>query len=188
MRKINKACTIQVCNVNILHRYFCKRHMQYYFQYFTLTVHNKDTSSKALLFPLYSCFSKRWQNSCKNAENKLNSLEYFSLFPLMLWLHKILLGNILYTLVVLVTKSCPTLGTQWTGAHQTPVSMRFPRQEYWSELAFPSPGDLLDPGIKPGLLHCRHILDWLSHQGSPIYTLRSIKRANLFLYYEVLHC
>ena len=67
----------------------------------------------------------------------------------MLWLHKIQLGNILYTLVVLVTKSCPTLVTPWTGAHQAAVSMRFPRQEYWSRLPCPSPGDLLDPGIKP---------------------------------------
>ena len=31
-----------------------------------------------------------------------------------------------------------------------PPSMEFSRQEYWSELAFPSPGDLHDPGIKPG--------------------------------------
>ena len=38
--------------------------------------------------------------------------------------------------------------TLWTVAHQTPLSMRFPRQEYWSGLPFPSPGDLLDPGIK----------------------------------------
>ena len=32
---------------------------------------------------------------------------------------------------------------------QAPVSMRFYRQEYWSGLSYPSPGDLLDPGIKP---------------------------------------
>ena len=37
----------------------------------------------------------------------------------------------------------------WTLAHQTPLSMRFPRQEYWSGLPFPYPGDLPDPGIKP---------------------------------------
>ena len=65
----------------------------------------------------------------------------------MLWLHKIQLGNILYTLVVLVTKSCPTLVTPRTGGHQAPVSMRFPRQEYWSGLPFPSPGDR--PGMEP---------------------------------------
>ena len=33
--------------------------------------------------------------------------------------------------------------------HQTPLSMEFSRQEYWSGLSFISPGDLLDPGIKP---------------------------------------
>ena len=42
-----------------------------------------------------------------------------------------------------------TLVTPWTVACLAPLSMRFPRQEYWSELPFPSPGDLLDPGIKP---------------------------------------
>ena len=39
--------------------------------------------------------------------------------------------------------------TLWTIAHQAPLSMGFPRQEYWSRLPFPSPGDLPDPGIKP---------------------------------------
>jgi len=39
--------------------------------------------------------------------------------------------------------------TSWTIAHQVPLSMEFSRQEYWSGLPFPSPGDLLDPGIEP---------------------------------------
>ena len=38
----------------------------------------------------------------------------------------------------------------WTVALQAPPSMEFFRQEYWSGLPFPSPGDLPDPGIKPG--------------------------------------
>ena len=38
--------------------------------------------------------------------------------------------------------------TPWTGAHQAPLSMKFSRQEYWSGLPFPSPGDLLNPRIK----------------------------------------
>ena len=38
----------------------------------------------------------------------------------------------------------------WTVACQTPLSMEFSRQEYWSGLQFPSPGDLPDPGIEPG--------------------------------------
>ena len=40
--------------------------------------------------------------------------------------------------------------TPWTVAHQAPPSMGFSRQEYWSGLPFPSPGDLPDPGIEPG--------------------------------------
>ena len=40
--------------------------------------------------------------------------------------------------------------TPWTVAHQAPLSMGFSRQEYWSGLPFPSPGDLPDPGIEPG--------------------------------------
>ena len=37
----------------------------------------------------------------------------------------------------------------WTEAHQTLLSMGFSRQEYWSELPFPTPVDLPNPGIKP---------------------------------------
>ena len=40
--------------------------------------------------------------------------------------------------------------TQWTIVHQAPLSMDFSRQEHWSGLPFPSPGDLPDPGIEPG--------------------------------------
>ena len=39
--------------------------------------------------------------------------------------------------------------TLWTIAYQAPLSMGFSRQEYWSGLPFPSPGDLSDPGIEP---------------------------------------
>ena len=39
--------------------------------------------------------------------------------------------------------------TPWTVAHQAPLSMEFPRPEYWSELPFPTPGDLPNPGIEP---------------------------------------
>ena len=39
--------------------------------------------------------------------------------------------------------------TPWPVAHQAPLSMGFSRQEYWSGLPFPSPGDLPDPGIEP---------------------------------------
>ena len=40
--------------------------------------------------------------------------------------------------------------TPWTVAYQASPSMGFSRLEFWSGLPFPSPGDLLDPGIEPG--------------------------------------
>ena len=40
--------------------------------------------------------------------------------------------------------------TLWTVAYQTPQSVEFSRQEYWSGFPFPSPGDLPNPGIEPG--------------------------------------
>ena len=49
----------------------------------------------------------------------------------------------------LVIKPCLTLVTPWTVACQAPLSVGFSRQEYWSGLPFPSPGDLLDPGFEP---------------------------------------
>ena len=42
-----------------------------------------------------------------------------------------------------------TLATLWMVALQTPLSMEFSRQEYWSGLPFPSTGDLLYPGTEP---------------------------------------
>ena len=41
-------------------------------------------------------------------------------------------------------------GNAYTVAYQTPPSMGFSRQEYWSGWPFPSPGDLPSPGIEPG--------------------------------------
>ena len=49
----------------------------------------------------------------------------------------------------LVAKLCPTLATPRIVAHWIPLSMGFSRQEYWSRLPFPSPGDLSDQGIEP---------------------------------------
>ena len=50
-------------------------------------------------------------------------------------------------------QSCPTLQPHGLDlAHQAPLSMGFSREEYWSGLPFPSPGDLPNPGIKPTFL------------------------------------
>ena len=61
-----------------------------------------------------------------------------------------------------------SLQPTWTIAHQAPPSMEFSRQEYWSGLPFPSPGDLPDPGMEPGSPKLR--ADALSSEplGNPI--------------------
>ena len=60
------------------------------------------------------------------------------------------------------------LVTPWSIACQAPLSMGFSRQEHWSGLPFPSPGNPPDPGIKPGSPNFRQTLYCLSHQRSPI--------------------
>ena len=59
--------------------------------------------------------------------------------------------------------------TPWTVSHQAPVFMEFSRQEYWSGLPFPSPGDLPDPGIEPGSPALEADALPSEPQGSPIF-------------------
>ena len=79
-------------------------------------------------------------------------------------------------------KLCPTHVTPWTVAHQTPLSTGFPRQEYWSELPFPSPGDLPNSGIKlrtlvsPGLEVDSLIL---SHLGSTVGQIFCVSKCSI---------
>ena len=58
--------------------------------------------------------------------------------------------------VYIIDDGCVCTTAEWNSqdrdrviAHQTPLSLAFSRQEYWSELPFPSPGDLPDPRIEP---------------------------------------
>ena len=51
--------------------------------------------------------------------------------------------------------------TPWTVAHQAPLCREFSRQEYWSGLPFPIPGDLPNPGIKPTSLSSPVLAGWL---------------------------
>ena len=63
--------------------------------------------------------------------------------------------------------------TPWTVACQSPLTMAFPRQKDWSELPFPFPGDLPDPGIQPASPALQADFLPLSHQGdqgSPSHT------------------
>ena len=49
---------------------------------------------------------------------------------------------------MLVAQSCRLFATAWTVGRQAPLSVEFSRQEYWSGLPFPNPGDRPNPGIK----------------------------------------
>ena len=67
---------------------------------------------------------------------------------------------------------CPTIVTLWTVAHQAPLSLGLSRQEYWSGLPCPPPGDLPDPEIKPTfllLLHWQEGSSPLTPPGKPKY-------------------
>ena len=66
--------------------------------------------------------------------------------------------------------------TPWTIACQASLSMEFSQQEYWSGLPFPSPGDLPNPGIEPGSLHCGHIL---YHLTTAVLSTRSLSSYSL---------
>ena len=59
--------------------------------------------------------------------------------------------NFLDTLMCVcsVAPLCLSLGNPWTVAHQAPLSVGFPRQEYWNGLPFPTPGDILHAGVEP---------------------------------------
>ena len=67
----------------------------------------------------------------------------------------------------------------WTVACQTPLSMGFFSQEYWSGLPFPPPGYLLDPGIEPESLASPALAGEFHHLGSP-YAYTDIQS---FLYF-----
>ena len=71
--------------------------------------------------------------------------------------------------------------TSWTIAHQAPLSIGFPRQEYWSGLSFPSPGHLPDPGTESTspALQAGSLL--LSHQGSPLFAVTQTHRSHAYL-------
>ena len=62
--------------------------------------------------------------------------------------------------------------TLWTVAHQAPQSVGFSRQEYWSGLPFPSPGDLPNPGIEPRSPTLQADALTSEPPGKPIYCIK----------------
>ena len=84
---------------------------------------------------------------------------------------------------------CQILCTPWTVAHQAPLSMGFSRQEYYSRLSCPPPGDLANPGIEPAspvtpALQADSLL--LSHWGNSKYVLLSERsQSEKTIYYMI---
>ena len=64
--------------------------------------------------------------------------------------------------------------TPWTVVHQASLSMGFSRQEYWSGLPFPTPGDLPDPGVEP-------MSAALQVDSLPLSHLRSLTTSDILL-------
>ena len=59
------------------------------------------------------------------------------------------MGYIVFVYACSVLSHVCLFATAWTVARQAPLSMGFPKQEYWSGLPFTLPGDLPNPGIEP---------------------------------------
>ena len=68
--------------------------------------------------------------------------------------------------------------TPWTVICQAPLSMGFPRQEYWSGLLFPSPGDHPDPGIRPASSDLAGTLFTIGPPGKPTMDYYSAIKRN----------
>ena len=81
-----------------------------------------------------------------------------------------------FVLTVQLLSRVLLFATSWTAAHQAPLSMGFSRQEYWSRLLCPPPGDLPDPGIEPESPALQAASLPLSHLGCTIPP-----------YYRVIH-
>ena len=76
--------------------------------------------------------------------------------------------------------------TLWNVGHQAPLSMGFPRQEYWSGVPFPSPGDLPleDPGIKPASPTLQADSLPVSHLGNPTESLLGDKSLGIHRHFS----
>ena len=98
--------------------------------------------------PSLGTFRKHWFKTINNEAQTLFQLLLQLCAPSFFWLHCAACGVFVLRPYALSRFSHVQLfATPWTVAHQAPLSMGFSRQEHWSGLPFPLPGDL--PGIKP---------------------------------------
>ena len=133
-------------------------------------------------------FATPWTAACQASLSfaisysllKLMSIELVMLF---LWTNRLAIWSLvpLFGAHVHSLSRVQLFVTPWTVAHQSSLSMGFPRQECWSGLPFPSPGDLPDPGIKPAFSALAGDSWPVSHLGSPPlpYLVLSMKKKNV---------
>ena len=81
-----------------------------------------------------------------------------------------------------------SLATPWTVAHQAPLSMGFLKQESWSGLPFPSPGDLPNPGLKPMSPALAGRFFTTESPGKPLFKITELKVTASFLYFHTHFC
>ena len=95
----------------------------------------------------HSSFQKllHWQVQPRDANSSAGTRRGAALIPVSS-LHPVMK---LCKVKVSAAQSCPTLAIPWTIARPFPLSTGFSRQEHWSGMSCPSPGDLPDPGIEP---------------------------------------
>ena len=86
-----------------------------------------------------------------------------------LWQYKLFITSRINAWVLSRFSCVQLFETLWTVTHQAPRSMGFSRQEYWSRLPWPSPGDLPNQGWNQGLLHWQAGSLHYHHPGSPTY-------------------
>ena len=80
----------------------------------------------------------------------------------------------------LVAKSSLTFATPWTLVCQAPLSMGFSRQEQWSGLPFPSPGDLPDPEIESGSSAVQADSLPTELRGKPVTAWKNLKISSIY--------
>ena len=81
-----------------------------------------------------------------------------------------------------------SFATPWTVTNLTPLSMGFPRQEYWIGLPCPPPGDLPNPGIEPMSLASQEDSSLLSHWGRPCFIIYNGKNGKNFFKMWCVRC
>ena len=137
---------------------------------------SKDSMKKSQgpSFRLHGCSRPQWGITLWQEPQKEWSLSVLDRVNIWAKWERKLRGRNYHGLVVCILScfsSVQLFATLWTVARQAPLSTGFSRQEYWSGLPFPSPGDLLTKGSN---LHLLHLIHWragslpLGPPGKPI--------------------